>query len=145
MMTKSKTKDAVIIWLFGKFLFHLLSFVCWRIKFLLSILIFFYQWWQIIKQNSSIIYEKIAMWMGDDKKIINYEWPYTKLLYKVYKRLEGIVPISPALSLFFKVIFYAWVMFVLWKLHQYLIEKHIQIHTHTHTHMHARTHIYTWK
>ena len=80
--------------------------------------------------------------MGDDKKIINYEWPYTKLLYKVYKRLEGIVPISPALSLFFKVIFYAWVMFVLWKLHQYLIEKHIQIHTHTHTHACTHTYIY---
>ena len=45
------------------------------------------------------------MWMGDDKKIINYEWPYTKLLYKVYKRLQGIVPISPALSLFLRLFF----------------------------------------
>ena len=24
-----------------------------------------------------IIYEKIAMWAGDDERMINYEWPYT--------------------------------------------------------------------
>ena len=35
MATKNETRDAVIIWLFSEFLFHLfIFFACWRIKFL---------------------------------------------------------------------------------------------------------------
>ena len=40
MTTKNETRDAVIIWLFSEVLFHLFSFPCWRIKFLLSIFFF---------------------------------------------------------------------------------------------------------
>ena len=40
MTTKSRTRDVVIIWLFSEFLFHLFSFACWRINFLLSIFFF---------------------------------------------------------------------------------------------------------
>ena len=69
----------MIIWLFSEFLFHLFSFVCWRITFLLSI--FFFQlifFLSVMTNNQTkwgIIYEKISMRADDDERMINYELP----------------------------------------------------------------------
>ena len=77
MTTKSKMQDAVIIWFFSEFLFHLFSFSGWRIKFLLQF--FFncnFDFFSVdkIKRNAvNIIYQKIVMWV--DERMINYEWP----------------------------------------------------------------------
>ena len=69
MTTKSEMGDAVIIWLLSKFLFHLFSFACWRIKFLFSIFFFQLQFLFFLpvmtnNQTKCGIYEKIAMWAG---------------------------------------------------------------------------------
>ena len=32
------------------------------------------------KTKCGIIYKKIAMWAGDDERMINYEWPNMKLI-----------------------------------------------------------------
>ena len=79
MTTKNETWDVVIIWLFSEFLFHLFSFSCWRIKFLLSVFFFqlqfwfFYQWWQIINQNVVLFMKKLwCRWV----MMNDYGWPY---------------------------------------------------------------------
>ena len=75
MMTKNETLDAVIFWLFSEFLFHLFSFGCWRIKFLLSISFncnsdFLLSVMANNQTECGIIYEKIAMRPGDDERMI---------------------------------------------------------------------------
>ena len=76
MTTKSKTQDAAIIWVFSEFLFHLFSFACCRIKFLRSILLIAILIFLSAMTNNQtkygIIYEKIAMRVDDDERIVNY-------------------------------------------------------------------------
>ena len=76
-------RDVVSIWLFSKFLFHLFSFACWRIKVLLSffflliaVLIFLLSVMTNNQTKCGIIYEKNAMRAGDDEWMINYKSPY---------------------------------------------------------------------
>ena len=76
MTTKNETRDAVIVWLFSEFLFHLFSFGWWKIKFLLSIFFncnsdFFLSVMANNQTKCGIIYEKIAMQAGDDERMIN--------------------------------------------------------------------------
>ena len=72
MATENETQDAVIIWLFSEFLIHLIFFACWRFKFLLSFF-FFCIFLSVMTNNQTkcgIIYEKIVMRAGDDKRMI---------------------------------------------------------------------------
>ena len=77
--TNNETWDAVTIWLFNEFLFHLFSFACWRNKFLLSIFlliaILIFLTVMTSNQTKCDIYEKTVMRAGDDERMIDYEWP----------------------------------------------------------------------
>ena len=86
MTTKSRTRDVVLIWLFSEFLFHLFSFACWRINFLLSIFFFwlqswyFFQWWQIIKRNAVLFTKKSRC-----ARVMMNEWLIMSVLVLFWK------------------------------------------------------------
>ena len=79
MATKNETRDAVIIWLFSEFLFHLFSFAFWRMFllklvsafhfFLLIAILIFLSATTNSQTKCGIIYEKIAMQAGDDERM----------------------------------------------------------------------------
>ena len=76
MTTKNETGDAVTIWLFSDFLFHLFfflyveefSFLSFYFFLFIAILIFFYQWWQTNKMPY------LQKNRNDVEQMINYEW-----------------------------------------------------------------------
>ena len=81
----------VIIWLFSEFSFHIFSFAYWRIKFLLLIFFFKFQFWVFLlvmpnnQTKCGIIYEKIVMQAGDDERMIHYKWPNNAAFYMTKK------------------------------------------------------------
>ena len=91
MTTKNKTWDAVIIGLFSEFYFicfllHVeelsFCFQCFSFNCNLDFL-------SVMTNNQtkcSIIYEKIAMRVGDGERMINYEWPNIKQCYALLNK-----------------------------------------------------------
>ena len=79
MVTKNEARDAVIIWLFSEFLFHLFLLLveelslCFQFFLLIAILCFvFYSSAMTNNQTKcGIIYKK-------NLRMINYEWPNVK-------------------------------------------------------------------